>query len=139
MVEWWAAALAGIAGAAVKWLIDRRRTSGQVKTTEADRLWKEAEGFRNDLREELRAKVRECKEEMLDFERQNLELRIENHELRAEVMKLQFLTHPAIPKDVKDDFLRRQRAHVKKLREVYEVVRMKEADFHEGLSEPRLP
>lgn len=116
MIELWQAPLLVAIGSAFKWLIDRRKTSGQVETTDADKLWEEQRKFREDLRSEMEERVKECKDEVRSIRLQNLELRIENHELRADNMRLQFLTHPEIPQDVKDEFLEHQRLHILKLK-----------------------
>lgn len=114
-----------VVGVLAKWLIDRRRSSGKVSTTEADKLWAEAEAFRKNMRIELERRMAECKHEMRDIQLQNLELRIENHELRGENMTLQFLAHPDIPKDVKDDFIEHQKAHVLKLKKAHAELQAK--------------
>lgn len=99
-----------------KYLIDRRKASGQVAVTDAEKLWQEQRDFRDQIRSEMERRVAECKEEMRSIQLQNLELRIENHELRGDNLKLQFLTHPDIPEEVRNEFLEHQLAHVAKLK-----------------------
>lgn len=111
MIEWWGALLAAVAGGGVKWLIDRRHTSGQVTTSDAKTLWEQAEELRN----ELRTQRRECHREVETLEIEVFRLRIENHSLRNDLLKLQFGAHPDIPEALRETLLKRQEDHVQAL------------------------
>lgn len=98
-----------------KWLMDQRKTSGRVDTSDAKTVWDQAET----LRKELREQGRECRLEVERLELEVFRLRIENHGLRNEVMILQFATHPDIPNDLKDGLLKRQENHVNELKQTH--------------------
>lgn len=116
MEVWLVGLLAAFGSSLATFLVSRRLNSGNVSSSTADRLWKEQQKFRREVRREMDRRLNECKDDLLRFQRQNLELRVDNHELIADNMRLQVLTHPEIPDDVKDQIVQHQRDHVTRLR-----------------------
>lgn len=130
MNEAWAAAGAVIT-ALVAWFTARRRYSGRVEGTEASQLWAEQKEYR----ERLERRIRECEEE-LEQERlmrrfEVLRLRSANHELRTDLLKMQFVNHPDIPEETRAALMSRQSAHLQELNE--EIAAMTEILRQKGL------
>lgn len=105
-------AIGGIASTLAAWLTSRRRYSGRVSGTEADRLWNEQEKFR----ERLQKRIEELEYDLMqsEFRRKLSELKCRDsvHTLRNELMTMQFIVHPDIPDDIKRSMLDRQTSHV---------------------------
>ena len=114
-------ALGGIATAASTYLLGRRKASGRVSMTEADKLWKEAYFMRRDSRR------RE-----LGLEKQMLRLRIENHSLRNQLLKLEFALVPEVPEEIKLALIETSESHIAELRLELERRELEEKEINGG-------
>lgn len=131
MSEW---ALGGLAFAGTNvslWLIARKRYSGRVTGTEAERLWKEREAFSREQADEIRQLKAELEHEKLRREFGELKCRAIVHTLRNEVMRWQFLAHPDISEEVRTELLQSQKQHVSELD--MEVQRMEKSLKDKGI------
>lgn len=118
-MEWLLGALGVVGGAAGSYLIARRKMSGSVAVTDADRLWQEAE------------KARRLQDTRIyELEIDILRLRRENHELRNELTKVQLLNTPNIPNEVRDRILEQQGRH---LRDIEDALERKRAHRSEAV------
>lgn len=108
-------------GAAATYLIARRKTSGSIRSSEAETLWNKAER----MREELEKQSRECKREVAKLELDVFRLRIENHSLRNDMLKLLFDDHPEVPDVLKEDLIERNNRHIQDLQNTYEELKRK--------------
>lgn len=121
-------ALSGLGASLLTFLGIRLLHRGSVSSSTADELWTEQREFRRSMRREMERRLAECRDELLYFQRQNLELRVSNHELVADNMRIRFLTHPEIPQDMKDEFVKHQRDHVVRLKAALLDLDTKEAE-----------
>lgn len=104
--------IAALAASVVTWAVARRKLSGTVKTTEADRLWDASDTFRESLLTELsrmRDEAIQNRKDMLDSfneslelrsaledaKRENTEIRTDNHGLRNRLQALEWAQHLA--------------------------------------------
>lgn len=112
----WPLALAFIFAAQfVQYLTLRQKFSGRIDGTEASQLWIEQSGYRRRLEDRIVDLEKDLEEEKLMRQYEGLRSRVTIHDLRNEVMRLQFVTHPDIPDDVKEQMLTRQKVHVTEL------------------------
>lgn len=104
-----------LSGLWVGWLTARRGQSGTVDTTEAEQLWGAASGFQNVILTEaqrLRDEVTRLRADMLDSfnqtlvlraalvdaQKENAEIRIDNHRLRNEIAAAEYYREEALEK-----------------------------------------
>lgn len=86
-----AAAIGTAAGGAATWIVARRLSSGNIRTSEAETLWEASESIRHDLTAALAAQTIDLVAVKAEFAKVNLELvalREANAGLSAELAAL---------------------------------------------------
>lgn len=103
------ASVSAIITGVITYLVARRKHSGEVDSTDADRLWAEAARHRAELRKRIR-----------DLEASELARRIEIHSLRNEMTKLHFVIAGNVPEELQERLMAASREHIKALEEMLE-------------------
>lgn len=85
------AVLAGLSGGGVTWLVNRRKTSGTIRTSEADTIWDQTQNLLQRYEQQntaLRVDLETCQKDITILRRQMSELREEADQLREDSRRL---------------------------------------------------